>query len=58
MRLSIFGETRVELSLNRLDMGDRLLGIRDVFGVAKSMASIIMREFCKVMRKYLQKKVV
>lgn len=50
MRPSISIETRLALSLNSLDMA-----IRDVFRGVKSMASIIEKKFCKVVRKNLQK---
>ena len=42
------------MSLHRLGSGDGLQTIGDLYGVHKSTLSIIVREFCRAVRKYLK----
>ena len=47
-------QDRIAMSLHRLGSGDGLQTIGDLYGVHKNTLSIIVREFCKAVRKYLQ----
>jgi hypothetical protein len=47
--------TRIAISLSRLGTGNGQLLIGDLYGVAKSTVSIIVREFCKAVRQHLQR---
>ena len=47
-------QERIAMSLHRLGSGDGLQTIGDLYGVHKSTLSIIVREFCRAVRKYLQ----
>lgn len=58
MRAAISVETRIAVSLCRLGTGNGLLLVGEVFGIANSTASCIVREFCKVVRKHLLKVLV
>jgi hypothetical protein len=55
MRNAISVETRIVISLSRLGTGNGQLLIDDIYGVAESMVSIIVREFCKAVRQHLQR---
>jgi hypothetical protein len=54
MRNAISVETRIAISLSRLGTGNGQLLINDLYGIAESTVSIIMREFCKAVRQHLQ----
>ena len=54
MRNTISLETRIAISLSRLGTGNEQLLIGDVYGVAESTVSVIVREFCKAVRQHLQ----
>jgi hypothetical protein len=47
-------QDRITMSLHRLGSGDRLQTIGDLYGVHKNTLSIVVREFCKAVRKHLQ----
>jgi hypothetical protein len=47
-------QERIAMSLHRLGSGDGLQTIGDLYGVYKNTLSIIVREFCRAVRKYLQ----
>jgi hypothetical protein len=53
-RVSVPVQERIAMALHRLGSGDGLQTIGDLYGVHKSTLSIIVREFCRAMRKYLQ----
>jgi hypothetical protein len=53
MRVAIFVETRIAVSLCRLGTGNGLLLIGEVYGIAECIASCIVREFFKAVRKHL-----
>ena len=55
MRNAIFVETRIVISLSRLGPGNGQLLIDDLYGVAESTVSIIVREFYKAVRQHLQR---
>ena len=55
MRNAISVETRIAISLSRLGTGNGQLLIGDLYGVAESTVSIIVREFCKAVRQHLQR---
>jgi hypothetical protein len=57
-RNSITVERRVAMSLVRLGSGNGLQIVGDLFGVAKSTVSKIVRDFCRMVRLHLQKKFV
>ena len=52
-RVTVPMQERVAMSFHRLDSGDRLQNIRNLYGVYKSILSKIVREFCRVVRKHL-----
>ena len=47
-------QDRIAMSLHRLGSGDGLQTIGDLYGVHKSTISIVVREFCRAVRKHLQ----
>jgi hypothetical protein len=51
LRESISLETRVAISLSRLSIGNTLQMYGEVYGISRSSASIIVREFCDVIKK-------
>ena len=51
-------ERRVAMSLMRLGSGNGLQIVGDLFGVAKSTVSVIVEDFCRMVRLHLQKKFV
>ena len=54
-RVTMSVQERITMSLHRLDSGDGLQTIGDLYGVHKNTLSIIkVREFCKAVRTYLQ----
>ena len=53
-RVSVPVQERIAMSLHRLGSGDGLQTIGDLYGVHKSTLSIIVREFGRAVRKYLQ----
>jgi hypothetical protein len=53
-RITVPVQERIAMSLHRLGSGDGLQTIGDLYGVHKSTLSIIVREFCRAVRKYLQ----
>ena len=55
MRNAISVETRIAISLSRLGTGNGQLLIGDLYGVAESTVSIIVKEFCKAVRQHLQR---
>ena len=55
LRTPIPVEDRIAMSLARLGTGDGLRVIGEVYGVAESTISIIVRDFCKMVRLHLQK---
>jgi hypothetical protein len=58
MRLAIPLQTRVALSLNRLCTGNSLRGCAEIYGIHESSASIIVREFCMAIERYLKPLVI
>jgi hypothetical protein len=58
MWLAIPLQTRVTLSLNRLCTGNSLRGCAETYGIHKSSASIIVREFCMAIERYLKPLVI
>ena len=58
LRETISLETRVALSLVRLATGNTLQMCGELYGVHKSTASIIVREFCDAVRKHLKPLVI
>jgi hypothetical protein len=53
-RVKVPVQDRIAMSLHRLGSGDGLQTIGDLYGVHKSTLSIVVREFCKTVRKHLQ----
>ena len=53
-RVTVPVQEMIAMSLHRLGSGDGLQTIGDLYGVHKNTLSIIVREFCRAMRKYLQ----
>ena len=53
MMNAISAETRIAISLSRLGTGNKQLLIGDLYEVAESTVSIIVREFCKAMMQHL-----
>ena len=53
-RVTMLVQERITMSLHRLGSGDGLQTISDLYGVHKTTLSIIVREFCRAVRKYLQ----
>ena len=53
-RVSVPVQERIAISLHRLGSGDGLQTIGDLYGVHKNTLYIIVREFCRAVRKYLQ----
>ncbi|CAM6102538.1 unnamed protein product [Calypogeia fissa] len=49
---------RVALALNRLAIGNYLLGCADLYGVSKGLASIVLRDFCRGIVKFIRPLVV
>ena len=47
-------QDKIAMSLHRLGSGDELQTIGDLYGVHKSSLSIVVREFCRTVRKHLQ----
>jgi hypothetical protein len=47
-------QDRIAMSLHRLGSGDELKTIGDLYGVHKNTLSILVREFCRAVRKHLQ----
>jgi hypothetical protein len=58
LRESISLETRVAISLSRLSTGNTLQMYGKVYGISRSSASIIVREFCVAIKKYLKPLVI
>ncbi len=54
MRESILVEARVTIALARLGSENSLQMWGEVYGIAKSMASIIMKEICVTIKKQLK----
>jgi hypothetical protein len=54
LRESISLETRVAISLSRLSTGNTLQMCGEVYGISRSSASIIVREFCVAIKKHLK----
>jgi hypothetical protein len=52
MRATISVETRIAVSLCKLGIGNGLLLVGEVYGIAECRASCIVREFYKVVRKH------
>ncbi|KAG0602517.1 hypothetical protein M758_10G019700 [Ceratodon purpureus] len=55
MRSNISVETRIAVSLCRWGTRNGLLLIREVYGIAECRASCVVKEFCKVVKKYFIK---
>jgi hypothetical protein len=53
-RVTVPVQEMIEMSLHRLGSGDGLQTIGDLYGVHKNTLSIIVREFFRAVRKYLQ----
>lgn len=53
-RIVVSMQERVARSLDRLDSGDGLQSIGNLYGVHKSTLSKIVREFCRAIRKNIQ----
>ena len=47
-------QDKITMSLHRLRSGDRLQTIGDLYGVHKNTLSIVVKEFCRTVRKHLQ----
>jgi hypothetical protein len=58
LRESISLETRVVISLSRLSTGNTLQMCREVYGISRSSASFIVREFCAAIKKSLRPLVI
>jgi hypothetical protein len=54
MRETISVESRIAMSLQRLETGNTLCIVRKVFGVAENTISEIVRNFCRLVRVHLQ----
>ena len=54
MRGTISVESRIAMSLQRLGTGNTLCTVDEVYGVAESLISKIVRIFCKLVRVHLQ----
>jgi hypothetical protein len=52
MRKNIHVETKVTMALAQLNSESSLQMGEEVYGIAKSIALIIMREFCSTIRKH------
>jgi hypothetical protein len=55
---NIFVEVKVAMVFAKLGSGNSLQMFGKVYDIAKNMASIIVREFCVVIRKHLQPLVI
>lgn len=53
-RVNMSMQERVAMSSHRLDSGDGLQSIRDLYVVYKSTLSRIVWEFCRVVKKHFQ----
>jgi hypothetical protein len=53
-RITVPVQERIAMLLHRLGSGDGLQTISDLYGVHKNILSIIVREFCRDVKKYLQ----
>ena len=53
-RIMVPVQERIVMSLHLLGNGNGLQTKGDLYGVHKNTLSIIVREFCKAVRKYLQ----
>ena len=53
-RITVPVQEKIAMSLHRLDSGDGLQTIGNLYEVHKNTLSIIVREFCRAVRKYLQ----
>ena len=53
-RVTVPVQEMITMSLHQLGSGDGLHTIGDLYGIHKSTLSIIVREFCGAVRKYLQ----
>ena len=53
-RVTVPVQDRIAMSLHRLGSGDGLQTIGDLYKVHKSTLSIVVREFCRAVRKHLQ----
>ena len=53
-RIMVSVQERIAMSLHRLASGDGLQTIGNLYGVHKSILSILVREFCRAVKKYLQ----
>jgi hypothetical protein len=53
-RVTVPVQDRIAMSLHRLGSGDGLQTIGDLYGVHKNTLSIVVREFCRAVRKHLQ----
>jgi hypothetical protein len=58
MRENIHVDTKVSMALARLGSGNSLHKCGKVYGIVEDMASIIMREFCRAIRKHLKPLVI
>jgi hypothetical protein len=58
LKESISLETRVAISLSRLSIGNTLQMYGEVYGISRSSASIIIREFCTTIKKHLKPLVI
>ena len=58
MTKSIDVQTRVAVTLSRLATGNTLSMIGDLYGIAQSTTSIIVRECCKAIKKHLLPRVI
>jgi hypothetical protein len=58
LRESISLETRVAISLSRLSTGNTLQMCGEVYGISRSSASIIIKEFCVAIKKHLKPLVI
>jgi hypothetical protein len=58
LRESILLEIRVAISLSRLSIGNILQMYGEVYGISRSSASIIVREFCVAIKKHLKPLVI
>jgi hypothetical protein len=54
MKQSVSMECRVAITLYRLESGDTLMMIGDLFGLGLNTISIIVRECCEAIRIYLR----
>jgi hypothetical protein len=53
-RITVPVQERIAMLLHRVGSGDKLQTIGDLYGVHKNILSIIVREFCRDVKKYLQ----